>query len=126
MSEKFEFIDAECAMFTSNSEDVVPVAKMCDWLGVSRSGFYEWRSRPLSVTARRREDLKLLIAKSFEDSDGTATGGCTPTCPHGVSPVDPSSCVTSCGNWTSRRASRDRGATASQRTTAPPARSPTS
>lgn len=71
MSDKFEFIDAEYAIFTTNTEDMVPVAKMCDWLEVSRSGFYEWRSRPLSMTARRREDLKLLITKSFEDSDGT-------------------------------------------------------
>jgi len=38
---------------------------------VSRSGYYEWRDRPLSLTARRREDLKLLINKSFEDSDET-------------------------------------------------------
>ncbi|MFE9934326.1 IS3 family transposase [Streptomyces sp. NPDC005533] len=71
MSDKFEFIDAEYAMFTTNTEGRVPVAKMCDWLGISRSGFYEWRSRPLSATARRREDLKFLITKSFEDSDGT-------------------------------------------------------
>ncbi|MEY9995882.1 putative transposase [Streptomyces sp. V4I8] len=71
MSERFEFIDAECATSTTNTEEIPPVAKMCDWLEVSRSGFYEWRSRPLSVTARRREDLKLLITKSFQDSDGT-------------------------------------------------------
>ncbi len=44
---------------------------MCAWLEVSRSGYYEWRDRSLSLTARRREDLKLLITKSFEDSDET-------------------------------------------------------
>ncbi|WP_440581831.1 IS3 family transposase [Streptomyces djakartensis] len=71
VSDRFEFIDAEYAKFATNTEDIVPVTKMCDWLEVSRSGFYEWRSRPLSATARRREDLKLLITKSFEDSDGT-------------------------------------------------------
>ncbi|WP_329142580.1 IS3 family transposase [Streptomyces sp. NBC_01456] len=64
-------IDAEYATFTTNTEEISSVAKMCDWLEVSRSGFYEWRSRPLSATTRRREDLKLLITKSFEDSDGT-------------------------------------------------------
>jgi transposase InsO family protein len=41
------------------------------WLGVSKSGFYEWRSRPESATAGRRERLKLLITRAFEDSDGT-------------------------------------------------------
>ncbi|MEY9997587.1 putative transposase [Streptomyces sp. V4I8] len=71
MSDKFEFIDAEYATSTTNTEEIPPVAKMCDWLEVSRSGFYEWRSRPVSATARRREELKLLITKSFEDSDGT-------------------------------------------------------
>jgi transposase InsO family protein len=44
---------------------------MCAWLEVSRSGYYEWRSRPESATAKRREELKLVIAKAFDDSDGT-------------------------------------------------------
>src|SRR2546430_16981275 len=44
---------------------------MCAWLEVSRSGYYEWRSRPESATAKRREELKLLITKAFDDSDGT-------------------------------------------------------
>lgn len=34
-------------------------------------GFYEWRNRPASATAERREELKLFVAKSFDDSDGT-------------------------------------------------------
>ena len=38
----------------------------------SRSqGFYEWRSRPESATVKRRNELKLLIQKAFDDSDGT-------------------------------------------------------
>ncbi len=44
---------------------------MCRWLGVSKSGFYEWRSRPESATAERQQVLKLLIARAFDDSDGT-------------------------------------------------------
>ena len=44
---------------------------MCIWLGVSRSGFYEWRDRPASATSRRREELKQLITVSFDASDGT-------------------------------------------------------
>jgi len=72
VSDKFELIDAECAaqLLTKNTE-APSIVKMCAWLEVSRSGFYEWRDRPASATARRRDDLKLLIAKSFEDSDGT-------------------------------------------------------
>jgi putative transposase len=45
--------------------------RMCVLLEVSRSGFYEWRDRPVSATAARRADLKELIVVSFEDSDGT-------------------------------------------------------
>ena len=63
MSARYEFIDAE--------KDNYPIRRMCEWIGVSKSGFYEWRDRPASATARRREDLKMLIAAIFDDSDGT-------------------------------------------------------
>jgi putative transposase len=63
----YEFIDAEYA----TEHNALTVLQMCVWLGVSRSGFYEWRSRPESATARRREELRLLIKKAFDDSDGT-------------------------------------------------------
>ena len=67
MSDVYEFIDAEYA----TSPAAPAIARMCAWLEVSRSGYYEWRSRPESATAKRREELKLLIAKAFDDSDGT-------------------------------------------------------
>jgi putative transposase len=44
---------------------------MCQWLEVSPSGFYEWRTRPISATERRRERLKELIAEVFHASDET-------------------------------------------------------
>jgi hypothetical protein len=44
---------------------------MLTWLGVSSSGFYEWRRRPQSATAARREKLKQLITVIFEMSDET-------------------------------------------------------
>jgi len=44
---------------------------MCKWLVVSGSGYYEWRSRPQSATAARRETLKQLIVVIFEASDET-------------------------------------------------------
>jgi transposase InsO family protein len=44
---------------------------MCSWLEVSTSGYYEWRTRPESATAQRRERLKELITQVFVDSDET-------------------------------------------------------
>jgi transposase InsO family protein len=67
VSDVYQFIDAEYA----TSPAAPAVTLMCRWLGVSKSGFYEWRSRPESATAKRREELRLLITKAFEDSDGT-------------------------------------------------------
>jgi transposase InsO family protein len=44
---------------------------MCAWLSVSTSGYYEWRGRPQSATAARRERLKQLIVTIFQASDET-------------------------------------------------------
>ena len=72
MTDKFEFIDAEYAAYKeSGVEFLPPVVKMCRWMEVSRSGFYEWRSAPESATARRRGELAVWVRKSFGDSDGT-------------------------------------------------------
>jgi transposase-like protein len=38
---------------------------------VSRSGFYEWRDKPESETAKRRGIIALAVRKSFGESDGT-------------------------------------------------------
>jgi putative transposase len=63
VSEKYSFIDAEKAHY--------PVVKMCAWLKVSTSGFYAWRDRPASATARRRARLAVLVQAIFDASDGT-------------------------------------------------------
>jgi transposase InsO family protein len=63
VSDKFEFIDGQKYAY--------PIVKMCSWLEVSRSGFYEWRDRPTSATVERRETLKIHIAGIFADSDET-------------------------------------------------------
>jgi putative transposase len=47
------------------------VKKMCTWLSVSASGFFDWRRRPDSATTRRRERLAALIREAFEASDET-------------------------------------------------------
>jgi putative transposase len=72
VTEKFEFIDAEyAACQESHSTYAPPIVKMCRWMEVSRSGFYEWRNAPESATAKRREKLALIIRKSFDDSNET-------------------------------------------------------
>jgi putative transposase len=56
---------------TVTGERKFRVVKMCEWANVSSSGYYEWRGRPMSGTAKRRSYLTLLIKKVFEDSDST-------------------------------------------------------
>jgi putative transposase len=63
VSAKFVFIDAEKARYS--------IVKMCAWIGVSTSGYYEWRDRPPSATAQRRGHLATLIEWIFTDSDQT-------------------------------------------------------
>jgi putative transposase len=48
-----------------------PVKKMCRWLEVSPSGFFDWKRRPQSPTTARRADLTTHIVKIFDDSDET-------------------------------------------------------
>jgi hypothetical protein len=72
VTEKFEFIDAEYAAYRESGDIHVPsVVKMCRWMEVSRSGFYEWRGKPESATAKRRGIIALVVQKSFDESDGT-------------------------------------------------------
>jgi putative transposase len=67
VTEVYQFIDVEYA----TGGNAPAVRRMCAWLDVSKSGFYDWKSRPESVTARRQEKLRLLIREIFDDSDGT-------------------------------------------------------
>jgi putative transposase len=71
VSERYEFIDAEYAGAANAGEDAPTIGQMCTWLDVSRSGLYEWRGRPASPTACRREELKLKTAALFDSFDGT-------------------------------------------------------
>jgi transposase InsO family protein len=58
-------------MRLGTTEYAYSVEYMCNRIGVSKSGYYDRRGRPESATAERREELKLLITKAFEDSDST-------------------------------------------------------
>jgi len=60
---KYAFIESE--------EGNYPIDSMCWWAKVSRSGYYDWRARPQSVTAARHEVLAAEVKFAFEHSDGT-------------------------------------------------------
>ncbi|MGH3408398.1 MAG: IS3 family transposase [Streptosporangiaceae bacterium] len=72
VTEKYEFIDAEYAACRRSPDGNMPsIVKMCRWLEVSRSGYYEWRAAPETETASRRARLARYIRKSFGDSGET-------------------------------------------------------
>jgi putative transposase len=78
VSESYAFIAAENA----DPDCAWPLIKMCAWLDVSRSGFYEYLNREPSNTTRRRERLLVLVKAIFSRSPAarTVTGGSTPRC----------------------------------------------
>lgn len=63
---KYEFIDSQ-----ATKPGAPAIWRMCQWLSVSRSGFYHWRCRPVSATAARRQRLTERIRHYFAASDGT-------------------------------------------------------
>ena len=72
MSDKYTLIAAEyAANMAAQAADAPALTKMCLWIGVSKSGYYEWKDRPLSATAERQEYLKGKIKEIFDDSDET-------------------------------------------------------
>ena len=66
MREKYALVDAECAAIAGDEACAPSVAQACEWLEVSKSGYYEWRSRPQGAAAKRRELLKTKIKALFE------------------------------------------------------------
>ena len=57
--------------FVAKHRGVWPVILMCDVLGVSRSGFYAWLTRPPCQRAREDDVLGSVVRQSFVDSDRT-------------------------------------------------------
>jgi putative transposase len=57
--------------FIAKHRGIWPVALICEALGVSRSGFYAWLTRPRGRRAARHEELSKAIRRSFLDSDRT-------------------------------------------------------
>lgn len=63
VSERYELIRRE--------EGNYPVASMCELVGVSKSGYYNWLGRPEAATKVRRRKLALLVESEFKASDMT-------------------------------------------------------
>lgn len=72
MSDKYAFIAAEyAANKAAGVADAPSIEKMCSWVGVSKSGYFEWKDRPPSATATRRATLSATIRAIFTDSEET-------------------------------------------------------
>jgi putative transposase len=63
VTSRYELIDAE--------KDNHAIVDMCAWLVVSRSGYYEWRNRPVSTAEKRRDRLRSVIAAVFDANHET-------------------------------------------------------
>ena len=57
--------------FIAGEEGNYPVRKMVAWAKVSRSGYYEWKTRTPCSTARWRAEVGEIVEFLFADSDGT-------------------------------------------------------
>jgi putative transposase len=57
--------------FIATHRGIWPAGWLCEALGVSRAGFYAWRTRPPSVRARADEQWLLRVRASFLTSDRT-------------------------------------------------------
>jgi putative transposase len=57
--------------FVVKHRGIWPVGLMCEALGVSRSGFYAWHSRPRSQRSKTDELMGHLVRQSFLGSDRT-------------------------------------------------------
>ncbi len=57
--------------FVAKHRGVWPVRRLCEALGVSRSGFHAWLARPRSARAAADEALTARVLASFVASDRT-------------------------------------------------------
>ena len=60
MSDKYTLIAAEYAAYmAAPTADAPALTKMCLWIVVSKSSYYEWKDHPLSSTSLLQEYLKI-------------------------------------------------------------------
>jgi len=57
--------------FIATHEEVYPVRRMCQALGVKRSGYYAWRARPASPREKANQELMTQIQIVHQDSRQT-------------------------------------------------------
>jgi putative transposase len=57
--------------FIENHQDEFPVARMHEVLGVSRSGYYAWRKRPISAREMANRELYKKIEVVYNENHGT-------------------------------------------------------
>jgi len=57
--------------FVAKHRGTWPVDVLCEALGISRSGFYAWRTRPLSQRSRTDAEILVTVRSSFLLSDRT-------------------------------------------------------
>ena len=60
----------------AKQSDSYPVARLCRLLGVSRSGFVQWRERVPSARAQANAALDVQVAAVHVQPVGRPTGGC--------------------------------------------------
>ena len=53
---------------SNDEEKGLRVAKLCELLGVKRSGYYAWDKRPESERSKREKELTKLVRKEFFDN----------------------------------------------------------
>lgn len=58
-------------LFIAKHRRIWPVSRICGALGVSRSGFYAWLTRPPSMRAVSDGELDARVRASFLRSDRT-------------------------------------------------------
>jgi hypothetical protein len=73
--------------FIATHRGIWPAGWLCEALGVSRAGFYAWRTRPPSVRARADEQLLIRTGASSPAIAPTALGGSGTTCSWRASPA---------------------------------------
>ena len=92
VTDKFEFIDAEYAIYQESGEMHVPsIVKMCIWMEVSRSGFYGWRRRTGIGDGEKAWETRSCHCRSHLTTRmrRTGTGASTPTSRPGAWPAGP-------------------------------------